>query len=215
MQGSSSHRDSNNSDRRGSGKAPIIRNVIKKIRTCPHCPQRFERSSDFQKHLRDMHRDSSRSTSETHHRASDSERGNGHGSSSRTSREVGQSSSAGPSNSQASQSSSTHTPLLPPAFTGFECRHLISERQICGIRFSREHDLRLHRYFIHISPYPYKCDRCEKRFARKSLLDIHVISVHEDHKYRCDECGEWDRRPKDLPKHMREKHYYLNIHWER
>ncbi|XP_070545724.1 gastrula zinc finger protein XlCGF26.1-like [Ptychodera flava] len=59
---------------------------------------------------------------------------------------------------------------------------------ICGRRFKRSTNLRLHA-LTHSEP-TLKCDLCPRVFRLKTTLTVHVKSVHSDEKpWQCDVCG--------------------------
>ena len=60
----------------------------------------------------------------------------------------------------------------------------------CGKKFAVKSTLDQHIISVHNKEERYRCDLCERGFSRKDYYQIHVRTVHEGSKpYSCDHCG--------------------------
>lgn len=95
---------------------------------------------------------------------------------------------------------------------------------ICLKTFTRQSDLNRHKDTVHGSNF-ISCDKCDKTFNRKDIflrhqrscslvckycdadfeqktdLDIHIKSIHDDHKYMCSKCEKKYVDKRSLKKH--------------
>ena len=77
--------------------------------------------------------------------------------------------------------------------------------EYCNASFGTNSLLKRHVATLHSQDKPFKCDVCEKVFARKDRLLRHKESTHEDAKFSCQFCDESFRRKDSLLKHA-QKH---------
>ena len=50
---------------------------------------------------------------------------------------------------------------------------------------------------------PYKCEKCDRRFARASDLRVHMPVHSEDKPYKCEQCDKMFTRLSTLKEHSR------------
>ncbi|CAG5994889.1 unnamed protein product [Menidia menidia] len=73
---------------------------------------------------------------------------------------------------------------------------------VCGNRFSRLWNLKLHRR-IHTQEKPHRCGMCEKSFTRADILKVHQRTHTGERPYRCPVCGLSFKRLDHLKSHQR------------
>ncbi|XP_051276791.1 zinc finger protein 699-like [Dicentrarchus labrax] len=112
----------------------------------------------------------------------------------------GSSSSCGPSHSDS-------------AFTGQkQAKKSRKACRVCGKQFSSDSDLRRHMDEIHIGEKAFKCSECDKEFARRDHLVVH-LRIHTGEKpHKCPFCWKSFSQISNLNVHLRkhtgEKPYY-------
>lgn len=72
--------------------------------------------------------------------------------------------------------------------------------QVCGQKFTRRGDVHRHRIVTHLNERPFKCDKCGKDFANKTLLRIHSATHDNKKGFSCLICNHRFGR----------KEYYIN-----
>lgn len=76
---------------------------------------------------------------------------------------------------------------------------------ICEKSFARKEYLQLH-LVTHGGPKDFKCDKCERTFARKEYLRTHIRTHTGEKIYKCDTCEQTFARSCNLKVHMWSKH---------
>lgn len=71
--------------------------------------------------------------------------------------------------------------------------------EVCGVKYRTPGDLRYH-MGKHTGELPYKCRKCNKRFANEEQRNVHDKDAHRQ--YTCEICGYSARIPRDLKYHM-------------
>ncbi|CAK4267007.1 unnamed protein product [Aphanomyces euteiches] len=75
--------------------------------------------------------------------------------------------------------------------------------QVCGQAFGFKGNLKRHEMTAHFGLKPFQCTMCDKTFARKADMQVHM-RVHTGEKpYTCDACGKPFARISDLRSHER------------
>ena len=70
--------------------------------------------------------------------------------------------------------------------TTFKCELCLDKK----VYYFSKNSLKVHKMRTHKSQNKIKCDKCEKEFTRKDVLNNHVKSYHTKKKYSCLECNE-------------------------
>lgn len=68
------------------------------------------------------------------------------------------------------------------ASTSLECH-------LCGKTYATKSSLTTHLQSVHSDVKKFMCSECDKTFARKCYLDVHMATHTGEKKYTCDECG--------------------------
>ncbi|XP_041866455.1 zinc finger and SCAN domain-containing protein 32-like isoform X1 [Melanotaenia boesemani] len=100
------------------------------------------------------------------------------------------------------------------AFLHHEHAHGKKSCRFCGSTFTRDCDLIRHMDESHMGEKAFKCSECDKEFARRDSLALH-LRVHTGEKpHRCPFCGKFFTQSSNLRVHMRkhtgEKPYFCN-----
>ena len=81
--------------------------------------------------------------------------------------------------------------------------------QVCEKKFAQKGNLKLH-MLTHTKVKAHECDICKKKFSQKSNLVTH-FRIHLGEKpYGCAECGKWFTHPSGRNQHIRTHHYELS-----
>ena len=78
--------------------------------------------------------------------------------------------------------------------------------QSCGRIFTKRSNLKKHIQTIHTEREPYQCNQCEKTFAFKGDLQVHIKGAHEGKKAPCSICGKEFLRSSERNRHERDTH---------
>ena len=75
----------------------------------------------------------------------------------------------------------------------------------CQKTFANKHNLTVHIQSKH-EGIKYACDKCDNQFTQKSHLTTHIQSKHEGIRYTCDQCDFQAKHQSHLTTHIQSKH---------
>ena len=80
----------------------------------------------------------------------------------------------------------------------------------CPKKFNKKSNLRVHMK-MHSDERPLACDTCDHRFKHKHALDAHMKRHAAETSFHCDRCVKWFRSQSRLQIHKREEHSKTSI----
>ena len=181
---------------------------------CPECPSKYATKSDFVKHAEAIHSHSQsfvesfeeyKAVIKTEKTSSTTESGNVSEPSHINEEKGGY--KAYPPMKEAS----VCLPKLSDAFVRKYTRSANVHKNIrfncdkCEKSFARKDRLTLHIQSVHEN-VQYNCDKCDKIFPRNYYLYRHIQTVHKNVRYNCDKCDKSFSRKDHLKHHVQSVH---------
>jgi uncharacterized Zn-finger protein len=78
----------------------------------------------------------------------------------------------------------------------FNCTH-------CNRGFNNNYDFKVHLRSHSNNPWPFQCDLCPLSFPRKKVFQQHLMAMHSEQSFNCDECNYTTKWKPNLTRHKK------------
>lgn len=84
---------------------------------------------------------------------------------------------------------------------------------LCDKTFTSKFNLKVHQQMHHFHLKSYRCQNCDKAFAKNHLLRKHYIHAHLDRVYSCPYCSKKFKHRNSIRRHLHQSHSNYKTEW--